>query len=61
MNIEYFKNLWNKEADEFNQWDQLDCNEKCEWIIESYELTRKELEKYIGSLEEQLITLEERD
>ena len=25
--------LWNAQADEYNQWDALDADERCEWCI----------------------------
>lgn len=39
MEIKDYENLWNAQADEYNQWDNLNCDEKCEWIIEQIKLS----------------------
>lgn len=33
ITVEDCKKAWNEQADEFNQWDALDADERCEWCI----------------------------
>lgn len=55
INLQKCIKEWNSQADEYNQWEELDCDEKCEWClklandqiiaINANKLARKILEK----------------
>lgn len=33
MNLQQCVDAWNAQADEFNQWSELDADERCEWCL----------------------------
>lgn len=47
MDVNQCAHAWNEQADEYNQWDSLDADERCEWVIEAF---RKDILVLVGRL-----------
>lgn len=47
MDLQQCITAWNAQADKYNQWDTLDADERCEWIIEQANIKFDKLRTWI--------------
>jgi hypothetical protein len=43
MTLEQIIQLWNEQSDEYNQWIELSCNEKVQWVYDYFKSRLSEI------------------
>ena len=46
LDEEFFEATWNAQADKYNQWPELDCDEKIAWVLSEV----KRLAEYLANM-----------